>query len=378
MAMHKYDVIVVGLGGMGSATVYQLAKRGKKVLGIEQFQISHELGSSHGLSRIIRLAYHEGPQYVGFGQRAYELWRTLETEIGEKILHITGSVHAGPPDSSAFKDTLNACVDQQIPHQILNSQQLNKKFPGYQLPNEYMAVFQQDGGFLVPEKCIEGHVNVAINLGAEIHLEEQVMNWEPLQSGVKIITNRGEYESESVVFTVGAWASKMLPELKGFAVPERQVVAWFETANKAIFDPKKFPVFIISSDSHEYYGFPIFGIPGYKVGKFHHVGEIADPDHLDRTIREEDKEMLLTFTQKHFPEAAGRMLKMVVCMFTNSPDHNFIIGQHQKYPQISYAAGFSGHGFKFCSTIGEVMADLAENRNTIHDISIFSPNRFIH
>ena len=114
MAMHKYDVIVVGLGGMGSATVYQLAKRGKKVLGIEQFQISHELGSSHGLSRIIRLAYHEGPQYVGFGQSAYELWRTLETEIGEKILHITGSVHAGPPDSSAFKDTLNACVDQQL------------------------------------------------------------------------------------------------------------------------------------------------------------------------------------------------------------------------------------------------------------------------
>ena len=376
MAIQKYDVIVVGVGGMGSATVYQLAKRGKKVLGIEQFQIAHELGSSHGLSRIIRLAYHEGPEYVAFGKRAYELWGTLQAEMGEKILHITGSVHAGLPESSGFQNTLGACIDQNIPHQIFTSSELHKKFPGYQLPEDMMAVFQEDGGFLVPEKCIEGHVKLAAQWGAQIHEGERVIHWEPVDSGVKIITDQAEYYADALVFTAGAWAGKLIPELESIAVPERQVVAWFEPSNIEMFSPANFPVFIITSDEEEYYGFPAFGVPGYKVGKFHHVGEISDPDNLDRDLRQEDEEMLRSFTRNHFPAAEGKMLSMVVCMFTNSPDHNFVIGLHQEYPQVSYAAGFSGHGFKFCSTVGEVMADLAEYRESSNDISIFSPSRF--
>lgn len=376
METQKYDVIVVGVGGMGSATVYQLAKRGKKVLGIEQFQISHEFGSSHGLTRIIRLAYHEGPEYVAFGKRAYELWRSLQAEMGEKILHITGSVHAGLPSSSGFQDTLQACINQDIPHQVFNSSDLHKKFPGYQLPTDTMAVFQKDGGFLVPEKCIKGHVDLAIEWGAQIHEGERVLDWEPVGSGVKVITDCREYHAESVVFTAGAWAGKLIPELKPIAIPERQVVAWFEPSNIEMFDPSNFPVFIITSDNDEYYGFPVFGIPGYKVGKFHHVGEISDPDQLDRGFRLKDEEMLRAFTLNHFPQAAGKMLRMVVCMFTNSPDHNFIIGVHQEYPQVSYAAGFSGHGFKFCSTVGEIMADLAVYGESSTDISIFSPSRF--
>lgn len=371
-----HDVIVVGVGGMGSATVYQLAKRGIRVLGLDRFPIPHEMGSSHGLTRIIRLGFHEGPGYVPIGRRAYELWRELQADFGEQILHVTGSVHAGAPGTPGFDDTLASCVAQGVPHEVLTPLEVTAKFPGYQLPQETMAVVQADGGFLVPEKCIEGHVNLARTYGADIHEGEQVLDWEPAGSGVRVRTDRSIYEAGSIVLTAGAWASKLLPRLDGIALPERQVVAWFHSEEPALFEPDKFPVFIITWGGEEYYGFPSYGIPGYKVGKFHHVGQIANPDDLDRSYRREDELMLREFTEAVFPKAAGPVLKMSTCMFTNSPDKHFILGRDSSYPQVSFAAGFSGHGFKFCSTVGEIMADLAEQGETSHDIGLFDPARF--
>ena len=369
-------MIVVGVGGMGSAAVYQLAKRGLRVLGLEQFRIPHEMGSSHGLTRIIRLAFHEGPEYVPLGRRSYELWRELQERTGDQVLHITGSVHAGAPDSAAFRATLQACVDQGVPHEVLTSRELSARYPGYGLPNEMMAVTQAEGGFLAPERCIEGHVAVARQLGADVREEERVLSWEAVSGGVRVRTERGTWEAGALVLTAGAWAGRVLPHIAGLAVPERQVVAWFEPADPMLFQPSRFPVFIVTLDDEEYYGFPAFGVPGFKVGKFHHVGEIADPDALDRSQRPEDEEMLRSFTARCFPMAAGRLLKVNACMFTNSPDSNFIIGKHPEYPQVSFAAGFSGHGFKFCSVVGEIMADLAQHGETSHDIALFNPARF--
>ena len=371
-----YDAIVVGVGGMGSATVYQLASRGLRVLGLERFSVQHEMGSSHGLTRIIRLAFHEGPEYVPIGRRAYELWRELEQRTGEQVLHVTGSVHAGAPGSAGFENTLRSCIEQEVSHEELSAVEVAERFPGYRLPSEWMAVVQAEGGFLAPERCVEGHVAVAREMGAEVHEGEQVLDWSPTASGVRVRTDRGEYEAGSLVLTAGAWAGKLLPELDGVAVPERQVVAWFEPRKPELFEPSRFPVFIVTWRGEEYYGFPSFGVPGYKVGKFHHHGEHTDPDALDRSHRAADEEMLRDFTEECFPEAAGPLLKHVVCMFTNSPDKHFIIGKHETYPQVSFAAGFSGHGFKFCSTIGEIMADLAERGESRHDISLFDPRRF--
>lgn len=371
-----YDAIVVGAGGMGSAALYHLAKRGLRPLGLERFAVPHEMGSSHGLTRIIRLAFHEGPEYVPFGRRAYELWRELEERAGERLLHVTGSVHAGVPGSAGFEDTLRACVEQDVPHSALTSAELSARFPGYGLPPDMMAVVQPDGGFLAPERCVSAHAEAARSLGAEIREGERVLEWDASAGGVRVRTERGAYEAGALVVAAGAWAGRLLPDLAGVAVPERQAVAWFEPEDAALFAPDRFPVFIVTLDGEEYYGFPEFGAPGFKVGKFHHDGEAADPDALDRSWRAQDEEMLRDFARRCFPKAAGRMLRMSVCMFTNSPDRHFIIGKHPQWPQVSFAAGFSGHGFKFCSVVGEVMADLAERGETRHDISPFDPARF--
>ncbi len=371
-----YDAIVVGVGGMGSATVYQLAKRGLHVLGLERFRIPHEMGSSHGITRIIRLAFHEGPAYVPLGRRAYELWNEFEEQSGERVLHVTGSVHAGDPGALAFENTLRACREQDVPHEVLTSAELAARFPGYGLPREMTAIVQPQGGFLTPEHCVEGHVAVARGLGAEVHEEERVLDWAAFSGGVRVRTEADVYEAGSLVLTTGAWASRFLPELAGVAVPERQVMAWFEPDDPTLFAPSRFPVFIVTLDGDEYYGFPEFGVPGLKLGKFDNTGIAADPDALDRAWRADDEEMLRDFLRRCLPRAAGRLLRMAVCMFTNSPDRHFIIGQHPAWPQVSFAAGFSGHGFKFSSVIGEIMADLAERGESRHDISLFAPARF--
>lgn len=361
---------------MGSAALYHLAKRGLRPLGLERFAVPHEMGSSHGLTRIIRLAFHEGPEYVPFGRRAYELWRELEQRAGERLLRVTGSVHAGVPGSAGFEDTLRACVEQDVPHSALTSAELSARFPGYCLPPDMMAVVQPDGGFLAPERSVAAHADAARSLGAEIRESERVLEWDASAGGVRVRTERGAYEAGALVVAAGAWAGRLLPDLDGVAVPERQAVAWFEPEDAALFAPERFPVFIVTLDGEEYYGFPEFGAPGFKVGKFHHDGEAADPDALDRSWRAQDEEMLRDFARRCFPKAAGRMLRMSVCMFTNSPDRHFIIGKHPQWPQVSFAAGFSGHGFKFCSVVGEVMADLAERGETPHDIAPFDPARF--
>lgn len=371
-----YDAIVIGAGGMGSAALYHLARRGLRPLGLERFAVPHEMGSSHGLTRIIRLAFHEGPEYVPFGRRAYELWRELEERAGERLLRVTGSVHAGVPGSAGFEDTLRACAEQDVPHSALTSAELSALFPGYGLPPDMMAVVQPDGGFLAPERCVAAHAEAARSLGAEIREGERVLEWNAFAGGVRVRTERGAYEAGALVVAAGAWAGRLLPDLAGVAVPERQAVAWFEPEDAALFAPERFPVFIVTLDGEEYYGFPEFGAPGFKVGKFHHDGEAADPDALDRSWRAQDEEMLRDFARRCFPKAAGRMLRMSVCMFTNSPDRHFIIGKHPQWPQVSFAAGFSGHGFKFCSVVGEVMADLAERGETPHDIAPFDPARF--
>ena len=371
-----YDAIVIGLGGMGSATLYQLAKRGKRVLGIEQFGIAHDKGSSHGVTRIIRLAYHEHPSYVPLMRRAYELWRDLEAAAQEQILHITGSIDAGPPGSSNFAGSLLSCEEHDLPHEVLTSSELTKRFPGYRLPSETMAVFQREGGFLLPERCISLFIEQAQALGAAVRIDERTLEWEPTSDGVHVRTEWGEYEAETLVISAGAWASKLIPGLGAVAVPERQALLWIETLRPEYFTPGAFPVFNLIVDEGNFYGFPEFGIPGFKLGRYHHLEENVDPDDIDREPNAEDEALLRGFTEKYFPDAAGATSSMKVCMFTNSPDEHFIIDRLPDSPQVVVAAGFSGHGFKFSSVVGEILADLAVDGATIHDIDMFRLGRF--
>ena len=361
---------------MGSATLCHLAGRGLRVLGLERFDLLHEYGSSHGLTRIIRLAYAEHPSYVALLRRSYQLWRELEQRAGERLLHITGSVDAGPADGWVFPGALKSSELHGLEHQVLDGAQLQRRFPGYRLPATIQCLYQPEGGFLLPERCNLAHVNEALTLGAEIHCREPVLEWGVSQSHVWVETAERRYEAERLVVCGGAWAAKLIPELERLAVAERQVLGWFEPSRPEYFRPESFPVFNLEVEEGRFYGLPSFLIPGFKLGKYHHRGEVVDPDRVNREPEREDEELLRAFVRRYFPDGNGPTVMLKVCLFTNSPDEHFILDLHPDHPEVVIAAGFSGHGYKFCSVIGEIMADLVERGETHHDIGLFRLNRF--
>jgi sarcosine oxidase len=375
--VERYDVIVIGLGGMGSATARHIARRGRRVLGLEQFELLHELGSSHGLTRIIRLAYHEHPSYVPLLRRAYELWHELETDAGERLLVTTGSLEGGPEDGTTFRGALEAAELHDLPHEVLIGPELRRRYPAYAgFEDGTAVVWQPDGGFLLAERTILAHVNLALADGADLRFHEPVVGWEPEGDGVQVTTGRGTYRADRLVITAGAWARRLVPRLEALAVPERQVLAWLQPTRPELFAPERFPVFLIDVDDGSYYGFPVHDVPGFKFGRYHHLREPIDPDDPDRSTRPADEAVLRGFAERYFPDGAGPTVMLKACIFTNSPDEHFIVDTLPDAPHVSVAAGFSGHGYKFCSLIGEALADLATDGATRHDIGLFRLDRF--
>jgi sarcosine oxidase len=362
----RYDAIVAGVGGMGSAALFHLARRGRRVLGLERFDVPNELGSSHGVTRIIRLAYYEHVDYVPLLRRAYELWRELEAGAGERLLHITGSIDAGPPGQLVFSGSVRSCEEHGLPHEVLDAREVERRFPAYRMHPESLAVLQPEGGFLLPERCIVAHVEAAQALGADVHARERVLGWEPAGDGVGITTDRAEYEADRLVLTAGAW----MHELAGLPVePERQVLAWLQPLRPELFKPDRFPVFNLQLDEDDrYYGFPVFGIPGFKFGRYHHLYEHGPADELERGPRPDDERLLREFAERYFPDGAGPTMTLKTCLFENSPDEHFILDTLPDAPQVVVGGGFSGHGFKFCSVMGEILADLATEGATRHEI----------
>lgn len=372
----RFDAIVVGAGAMGSATAYYLARRGKRVLCLERFGIPHTMGSSHGHTRIIRLAYYEDPSYVLLLRRAYELWRSIQSVAGERLLHTIGSIDAGPEDSWVFEGAWKSARLHDLPHEVLTGSELHRRYPGYHLPPEHLALVQPDGGFLAPERCIVSYVMAAQAEGAEIHGHEEVLDWEPLEGGVRVRTSRDTYEADKLVFTAGAWNQNLLGVLDGLATPERQVLAWLQPTRPENFRPENFPVFNLLVDEGRFYGFPVFGVPGFKFGKYFHLKEQGDAEELDREVHGYDERVLREFAERYFPEGCGPTMSLQTCMFTNTPDHHFVLDLHPDYEQVSIASACSGHGFKFASVIGEIMADLSTTGVTRHNIDFFRLDRF--
>jgi len=374
--MPQYDAIVVGVGAMGSAAVYQLARRGLRVLGIERFDIPHDRGSSHGVNRIIRLAYWEHPSYVPLLRRAYELWRELEHVSGERLLVITGSVDAGPEESPTVEGSLLSCTLHHLAHELLPADRLHARFPAYRLAPDMVAVYQPDGGFVLSERAIVSYVTAALDCGADIRAREPVLGWEPEGHGVRVRTSRGAYTASRLVLTAGAWAGKLAPMLARLAVPERQVLMWTQPREPEHFRLGAFPVFNMEAPEGRFYGFPVFGVPGFKIGRYHHRGERTDADEVDRELHPEDEAVLREGIRRYFPDADGPTLALKTCLFTNSPDEHFIIDVHPDLPQVAIAAGFSGHGFKFASVVGEIMADLSTEGHSRFDLGLFRLARF--
>ena len=375
--MREFDAIVIGVGGMGSAAVYHLARRGWRVLGLERYDIPNDMGSSHGVSRMIRLAYHEDPSYVPLLYRAYELWQQLENQAGERLLVTTGCLRGGVGANRLLAGSLATVRQHNLPYRMLSGPEVNREWPGYQLPEDAEMLYEQQGGFVLSERCIVAHVSAALELGAEVHGREAAQDWEPTAGGgVIVTTDKDTYAARRLIVTAGAWAGKVAPQIAAHAVPERQVLGWFAPHRPELFRPAAFPVFGMEVAEGRFYGFPSYGIPGFKLGMFNHFREQVDPDTMDREPNARDEAALRQFTERYFPEAAGPTLALKTCMFTNTPDEHFIIDTLPECPQVAVAAGFSGHGFKFCSVVGEIMADLAEQGRTEHNIGLFRLRRF--
>jgi sarcosine oxidase len=372
----RYDAIVLGLGGMGSASAFHLARRGWRVLGLERFDILHPFGSSHGLTRIIRLAYSEHPSYVPLLRRAYELWHELEELDGRKLLYTTGNLEGGLPDGPVFRGAVHAAELHGLSYEVLSGAEVAKRWPAYHLPDDHWVIHQPDGGFLASEECILAHVRQALAHGAELHWREPVTGWEPLEDGVRVRTARAEYEAGRLVVSAGSWASELVPELAGLTVPERQVLAWLQVSRPELFTPEAFPVFYLELEEGKYYGFPEWGIPGFKFGKYHHLEERIDPDGPREEPNSRDEEVLRSFARRYFPDGEGPTVALKTCLFTNTPDEHFILDLHPGHPQVVIASACSGHGYKFCSVVGEIMADLAQKGESPLDLSLFRLDRF--
>jgi sarcosine oxidase len=376
-SVSDYDAIVVGCGSMGSAALFHLASRGKRVLGLEQFDVPNDLGSSAGTNRIIRLAYAEDPRYVPLLRRAYTLWYELEQLAGERLLIQTGGIDAGPEDGAIVAGSRRSCAEHDLAHEVLDAWALQRRFPGYRLAPNMMAIYQPQGGFLMSERCIVAHVNAAIARGAEVHGRETVTEWEPIdnESRIRVRTVSTVYYTRSLILTAGPWTASLVPELRPVAKPERQVLIWVQPVVPAHFQLGNFPVFYMEAKEGRFYGFPVYSVPGFKIGKYHHLREQVQPDAVDRACHPQDEAALREGIRRYFPDADGPTLAMKVCMFTNTPDEYFVIDHHPHSRSVVVAAGFSGHGFKFSSVIGEILADLALDGCTSSNLDLFRWDR---
>lgn len=374
-ALERYDVIVAGLGGMGSAAACELSRRGRRVLGLEMYAPAHDRGSSHGRSRIIRQAYYEDPAYVPLLLRAYELWEELERACGKSLLTITGGLMVGRRESGLVSGSVRSAEEYGLPYELLDAEEIRERFPAFAPTPETVALYEERAGFLDPEESVRAHLDLAAARGAELRFEEPVLRWEASGGGVRVETGRGAYEAGRLVICPGPWAPQLLGDLDLPLRVERQVMYWFEPQESL----GRFPVFIWEPAGGDvFYGIPDGAYGGVKAA-FHRVaGAICTPETLDREVREEEEvERIRGCLSRHIPALAGRCAHAAACMYTNTPDFHFILSPHPEHPNVSVAAGFSGHGYKFCSVVGEILADLATEGETSHPIDLFSPARFL-
>jgi len=375
----SFDVIILGLGAMGSAAAYHLARRGIRVLGIEQFTSPHDKGSSHGGSRMIRQAYFESPDYIPLVLRAYELWQKLERDTDTQLLHITGGMNIGSRDGELVTRTIAAARRHSIPFDVLDERELGKRFPVVVPQPGDVAVHEKNAGYLLPEECIRAHLKLAAGAGAQLLFEEQVLSWSADAAQVEVRTSKGVYRAGHLVITAGPWANQSLQGLFPLRVT-RQVMAWIQPRGGVVpFLGQNFPVFLCEDldGGVPSYGFPaIDGPSGGIKAAIHGSDVVCTPETVDRSIHTSDVQRILKQLKVRMPALDGELLRAQTCLYTMSPDEHFVIGTHPRFASCTVACGFSGHGFKFASVVGEILADLATKGTTPHPIALFSPTRF--
>lgn len=373
-----YDVIVVGLGAMGSATAYHLAARGAKVLGIDQYTPPHDFGSSHGESRIIRLVYYEHPLYVPMLQRAYELWRKLEQDSSQSnLLRVTGNLMLGHENSGLIHGARRAAEEYDLDLEEIHTSRLQERFPQFIPLPGFRALLDPAGGFLNPERCVKTHLDEAVRHGATLQTGERVVSWTPVGDGVRVRTSKGSYEAGKLVLAAGPWMSELLGETGPVLTLERQTLVWFQPpGERAMWTPDRFPVFMCEFDDGQLiYGFP-FGSRGWKVA-VHYQGELVEEMRtMRRTIEPHDVARVRSAVSRLFDWAHDApLLDSAACVYTDTADLRFVIDFLPGIPQVLVSSACSGHGFKFASVIGEMQAQMVLDGKCAFDVEPFRIDR---
>jgi sarcosine oxidase len=380
-----YDCIVLGVGGFGSGALYHLARRGARVLGIERFTVAHDRGSSHGETRIIRKAYFEHPDYVPLLHRAYDLWHELECETKRRLLYPVGLFIAGAPSCESVAGTVLAAERHKLPIERLSAAAARRRFPGFRFADDFEIVFEPQAGYLEVENCVAAHVEAAVARGAVLRTNETVREWSSDGRRVVVKTDQGEYAADNLVITAGPWASAVLDQCAGENAEGeafgkrlrvvRKPVFWFRAGGEYDVTAGT-PTFFFETTAGQFYGFPRIDGRTLKVAE-HTLGEaVADPLTVERNQIPDDLARLGGFLRDHLPGLPERPDRHSVCMYTKTPDSHFCIDLHPRWPNVSVGAGFSGHGFKFTTVLGEALADLALQGTTPLPVGFLSVRRF--
>ena len=353
-----YDVAIIGLGAMGSAAAYHLARTGARVLGIDRFAPPHTLGSSHGETRIIREAYFEDPCYVPLVQRAAVLWRQLEAESGRPLMVRTGGLMIGRPDGVLVRGAIASAEKHRLAWQQLDAATVRARFPVLQPPDDLVAVWEPDAGVLFPEACVAAHLEQASRHGATLALDEPVQNWQADGDGFVVTTARGTHRAAHLVLAANAWLDRLLPGVRLPLSVLRQPLFWFEPRDPAdAFAPDRLPIYLWEPEPDRFfYGFPAFG--GLVKVAVHGRGRVSDPDTVDRAVSDAEVAAMREPLARCMPAASGRFARAAVCLYANTPDEHFLIDRHPDHPRVLVISACSGHGFKFSSAIGELVPEL--------------------
>ena len=375
MTIPTFDVIVLGVGGVGSAALDQLARRGLKVLGIDRFPPGHDRGSSHGRTRLIRQAYFEHPDYVPLLKRAYELWSDLSDRSGKTLYHEVGVLQAGRPDGTVVPGVLASSRQHGLDVEELSEEQVAARFPGLRVPLPLVAVFERRAGYLDVEDCVREAARLAVEQGATLEIGASIRAWKVDGSGVLVETDRGAFRATSLVVSAGAWAGTLLA---GLCIPfqvVRKSLYWYAAPERLYSPALGFPGFLYETDGASFYGFPRIDERGLKAAE--HTGglPVADPLRVDRNPDPGETLRVEQFLAEYLPGVNREPLHFATCLYTLSPDGHFVVDRHPEHRQVAFAAGLSGHGFKFATVLGEALADLAQHGQTRLPIGFLSCQR---
>ena len=376
-----YDVIVIGVGAMGSSTLYHLSKvPNLKVLGIDQFYPPHTNGSSHGETRITRQIYFEHPSYVPMIKKSYPMWRKLESETNTQLFVQTGGIYIGENEGILMKGTIKTAKEHNFEIKILKAKEIMERFPAYHVPENFVGIYDPTAGILFPEKCVESFISEARKSGAQLNFGEKVINIQSSPNYETVVTDKGNYYAKKLIISAGAYVTSLLKDEKLPLKVEKKKIFWMEPVKgfKEDFTPEKFPIFLIADDKTNIilYGFP--NILGTGVKSAMHVNKadyVQDVYNIDRTIEEKDLKEFKERISLYLPKVFGKLNKLSTCLYTMAADDNFVIDFLPRNKNIILASPCSGHGFKFSVIIGEILKDLALYGKSEFDLSLFNIKR---